>query len=229
MHTSPSRKAVTIASGAVVALAAVIAVLLIRIPAVKGLGNKVKLPLFHGASTWVDLMLFVAMGLVALLYLATRSEKVYAWEGGLRAVASPLWLLNTALGYTAAMNTWDFSASKESPLVIARQDPRLMAQVYLLIGVAIMLLFDWLVLEKRIHKAIVDVVFVAVTSVLMADLFINPAKRALHPDSPVLNSGWEIKAPFFGIVVAILGITLILSWLARAKPVPEPVAEDAER
>ena len=213
MSPKPSSTTVGIVAGVVAVLFAAVAYLLYTIPAVKGLGDKVKLPLFHGASTWVDLMLFILMGIAAVMYVATRRDSVYAWEVGLRAIAAPLWLINSALGLIAALNTWDFSASKESPLSSVMQDPRLVAQMLLLLGVAMLLLLDWLVLEKRSHKAIADIVFVAVGVALLSDIFLDPAKRALHPDSPVLNSGFEIKGPFFGIVVCVLAITLLLAWL----------------
>jgi hypothetical protein len=216
---------VGIVAAGVVGLAALVAYLLYTIPAVKGLGDKVKLPLFHGASTWVDLMLFVLMGITAIAYLVTRSDAVYAWEFGLRAIAAPLWLVNSVLGLIAALNTWDFSASKESPLSAVMQDPRLVAQMLLLLGVAMLLLLQWLVLDKRTHRAIADIIFVAVGIVLLSDIFLDPAKRALHPDSPVLNSGFEIKGPFFGIVVSVLGITLLLSWLVSRYVGPEAAEE----
>ncbi len=221
MKAKPSSTVIGIVAAGVVVLSAVVAYLLYSIPAVKGLGDKVKLPLFHGASTWVDLMLFVFMGIAAVIYLITRRDSVYAWEVGLRAIAAPLWLVNSVLGLIAALNTWDFTGSKESPLAAVMQDPRLVAQMIILLAVAILLLLVWLVLDKRTHKAIADIVFVVIGVVLLSDIFLDPAKRALHPDSPVLNSGFEIKGPFFGIVLSILGITLLLSWLVSRYVGPE--------
>jgi len=233
MNPKPSSTTLGIVAAGVLALSALVAYLLYTIPAVKGLGNKVKLPLFHGASTWVDLVLFILMGVSAVAYLATRRDAVYAWEVGLRAVAAPLWLVNSILGLIAALNTWDFTGSKESPLSSVMQDPRLVAQMVLLGGVAMLLLLDWLVLDSRMHKAVADIVFVSAGVVLLSDIFLDPAKRALHPDSPVLNSGFEIKGPFFGIVLSILGVTLLLAWLASryVRPlaaVKSPPAGDAQ-
>ncbi len=213
------------AIGGIVAFSAVLAYLIWTIPAVKGLGSKVKLPLFHGASTWVDLLLFTIMGVLALVYVFTRKDGLYRWVAGFRWVAAPLWLVNSVLGFIAALNTWDFTGSKESPIVAIRQDPRLMAQVILLLFVGILLLLDRLVLEKRLYKAIADVAFVGVMWALLGNVFLDPAKRALHPDSPVLNSGWEIKGPFFGIVACILVICLILVWLVSRFVGPEQPAD----
>jgi hypothetical protein len=210
-----------------VVLAATVGVLLMSIPPVVGLGDKVKLPLFHGGSTWVDLMIFTLMGVAAIVYLFTRSERVYAWEVGFRAVAAPLWFVNSVLGFVAASSTWDFSASKESPLAVIPTDPRLSAQIVLLLGVVVLMLADWMVFEKRSHKAVVDLIYVGVMWGLMANIFLDPVKRALHPDSPVMNSGWEIKAPFFGMVVAIFAAMILLSWVAASfVHSPTPPAEE---
>ena len=227
MYTSLSKRSLALGAAAVVLLAAVVGVLVMSIPPVVGLGDKVKLPLVHGGSTWVNLVIFTFMGVFGLIYIFTRNERLYAWEVGFRAVAAPLWFVNSALGFIAASSTWDFSGSKTSKLVILGADPRLRAQLLLLVGVAVLLLLVWLVLESRLHKAVADVVFTAVMVVLMSDLFLDPVKRAMHPDNPVLNSGWDIKAPFFGMVVAIFCITLVLSWLAastvRPAVAPAPV------
>lgn len=222
----PSKAALATAVAALVVLSITVAVLIARIPAVKGLGDKVKLPLFHGGSTWVSLMLFAVMGILAIVYLVTKRDSIYAWEVGFRAVAAPLWLANSVLGLLAALNTWDFTGSKEPPLMAVRQDPRLVVQVVLLLCVAMLLLLDWLVLERRVHKAIADLIFTAVAAVLLSDIFLDPAKRALHPDSPVLHSGWEIQGPFFGMVAGVLGIALVLVWLVQAYVRPESPAEE---
>jgi hypothetical protein len=230
MYSSLSKRSLAIGAASVVALAVAIVALLMSIPPVVGLGNKIKLPLLHGGSTWVDLMIFTLMGVFGLIYVFTRSDSMYAWEVGFRAVAAPLWLVNSVLGFIAASSTWDFSGSKTSEFVIIGADPRLRAQILLLLGVGVLLLLDWLVFESRLYKAIADVVFTGAMLILMSDLFLDPVKRAMHPDSPVLNSGWDIKAPFFGMVVAIFGIMFVLSWLAASTVRPAVLpAETAER
>lgn len=233
----PTRGQFVFAASAVVVLGALIAVLLAKIPPVVGLGDKVKLPIYHGASTWVDLVLFTLMALVAIAFVVTRRDRLYAWEVGLRSIAAPLWLINSVLGFIAALSTWDFTGTKESPFVLVQQDPRLMAQGVLLLGVGVLVVLHWLVLDKRSHKAIADVGFVVVMWAMLANIFLDPAKRALHPDSPVLHSGWEIKGPFFGILLAIFLMGIVLAWVvslyvgpeAAESPAPcaEPCAEGA--
>jgi hypothetical protein len=228
MRSSLSPRQLAIAGAVVVGAAAAVGVLLMSIPPVVGLGDRVKLPLFHGGSTWVDLILFTLMGVVGLVYVVRPLDRIYAWEVGLRAVAAPLWLVNSVLGFIAASATWDFSASKESPLVMISADPRLTAQVILLLAVAVLLLADWLVLEKRVHKALLDVAFVVIMWALLANVFLDPVKRALHPDSPVLNSGWVIKGPFFGMVAAVFVGMMVLAWIAASFVRAETAALDSE-
>ena len=117
----PSNTSLAIAMGGIVILAITVASIIASIPAVKGLGDKVKLPLFHGGSTWVSLMLFAMMGILAAVYLFTRRDAMYAWEVGFRAVAAPLWFINSALGLLAALSTWDFTGSRELPIMAVRQ------------------------------------------------------------------------------------------------------------
>jgi len=210
-----SKNVAFVAIGAMVVLASTVLVLVMRLPEIVGLGSRAKLPIFHGASTWVDLMLFVLMGVTALYFVVRRDDAVYAWEVGLRTVAMPLWAINSVLGVVAALSTWDLTGSTESPLMVVRSDPRLTAQVVLLFGIAMVLMLDWLVLESRVHKAFLDIVFVAAAAFVLSDIFLDPAKRALHPDSPVLNSGWEIKLPFFAIVAAWFACMLVGAWFVR--------------
>lgn len=184
------------------------------IPAVEGLGSKVKLPMFHGASTWADLMVITAMGVVALIVLVGKKPRAYGWEVGLRAVGLFMWFANSVMGYIAARSTWDFSASTQSPLKLILGDPRLRAQVYLAVGALVLVILIGTLLEKREHKSIADLVYVVAMWVLMLDLFLDPVKRALHPDSPVLNSDeLIIKLPFFGMVAFLFALELIVAWM----------------
>lgn len=229
MHSTLSRRTLLVVGISVAVLATVIAVLLATLPPVVGLGNRVRLPLFHGGVTWVVLMTFTLMGVAALAHLLSRDERAYAWEVGLRAVACPLWLFSSVLGMIAAAQTWDFSGSRESVISMIPRDPRLSAQLLLLAGVAVLLVADWMVLDKRRHKSVLDLVYVVGMWVLLANIFLDPVKRALHPDSPVMNSGWEIKAPFFTMVAAIFAIALVLSWVATSfVRVTTATAEDDE-
>lgn len=211
----PSRSATIAAIAIGIVFFAASLALTASIPVEQVLGSKIYLPIFHGASTWVDLVLFAVMGLVAIIHLITRRLDAYAWEVGFRTIAAPLWLVNTVLGLIAALRTWDFSASQASPLQSAMRDPRLSAQFWLLVSLGLVLVL-LLLLDKLWQKSVADLVYVALMAVLLGDVLINPTKRALHPDNPVLNSGWDIKGPFFGIVACLMIAAVVLAWLVHA-------------
>ena len=210
----PSRSTTLVALGLALLFIVGSLVLTRSIPVERVLGTRIYLPIFHGASTWVDIMLFAIMGVFAVAHLATRRSDLYAWEVGFRAIASPLWLLNTGLGLMAALGTWDFTGSQSSPFAEAIKDPRLSAQFWLLVCLVLVLALITL-LDKLWQKSVADLGYLAVMAVLLGDVLINPTKRALHPDNPVLNSGWDIKGPFFGIVACLLIAGVIIAWLVR--------------
>lgn len=175
-------------------------------PAVEGLGTKVRLPVFHGAMTWVNLAGFSLMGVLALAYAITQRESIYRWETGLRWIAVPTWLAGSVFGLMAALNTWDFTGSKASPMSVAAADPRLAAQFMIMLAALALVALELVVEQPRI-RALADIGFVAVMWTILLKAVLGPG-RALHPDSPVLNSDEIlIKLLFFGMV-ASLGVAM---------------------
>lgn len=176
----------------------------VSFPAVEGLGTKVRLPVFHGAMTWVNLAAFSLVALASLAFLVTKRESLYRVAEGLRWVAVPMWVTGSVLGLLAALNTWDFTGSNSSPLEVASVDPRLIAQFWVMLG-ALGVIALGLIIDERRLLAGVDVAFVGFLWAVLLRAILGPG-RALHPDSPVMNSDeMIIKVLFFGIV-ASLGI-----------------------
>lgn len=171
-------------------------------PAVENLGSKVRLPVFHGALTWANLIVFIAMALAAIIYFIRDREQDYRWVSALRVVSVCMWLVGTVLGFLAAMNTWDFTGSKTPMVELLMADPRLVAQIVIaLAGLALFVLP--LIVESHKVRAIIDFIFVAGTWGGLG--WAMTSGRALHPDSPVLNSTDPvIKALFFGMVISNL-------------------------
>jgi hypothetical protein len=196
-------------------------------PAVEGLGTKVRLPVFHGAMTWVNLALFSVLAILAIAFLATSRRALYSWIEAARFVAVPMWVVGSALGFMAALNTWDFTGSKASPLTVAAADPRLAAQFWIMmLGLGLLAL--GLLVDDRRWLAAADAGFVAVAWAILLRAILGPG-RALHPDSPVLNSEEIlIKLMFLGIVasvfVASIGAVLVVR-AARASSRAESAGE----
>lgn len=190
-----------------------------QFPAVEGLGTKVRLPVFHGALTWANLTTFSLMALAAVVYLVKKRDATYRWETGIRWVSVPMWFVGSGLGLWAAMNTWDLSGSQSSALSVIVSDPRLMAQFWVCI-LAVSLLILPLLLEERRYLAVADLVFTGLMWFLLLRAILGPG-RALHPDSPVMNSPEiKIKLIFVGIYLSLTAAALLTSWLLsrRVKP-----------
>ena len=171
-------------------------------PAVENLGSKVRLPVFHGALTWANLMVFAALGIAALVYLIKGCDKAYRWTEALRFMAVVMWIVGTVLGFLAAMNTWDFTGSQTPMFELLMADPRLVIQIVVaLLGIALFVLP--LIIESQKGRAVADFVFVIVMAVGLG--WAMNAGKALHPDSPVMNSDeFIIKALFFCMVISNL-------------------------
>lgn len=181
-------------------------------PSVEGLGAKVRLPVFHGAMTWVNLAAFTVLGLLALVHVINGGRGVYRFVEGIRWVAIPMWLVGSVLGLLAALNTWDFTASKSSPLEVAMDDPRLTAQFWILLA-ALAVIAIGLLLDETRWIAGVDIAFVAFAWAMILQAVLGPG-RALHPDSPVMNSDEIfIKLMFFGIVGGVGLAAIGAAWL----------------
>ena len=185
-------------------------------PAVELLGTKVRLPVFHGASTWANLMIFAGMLVSAVLYLVRGGDWRYNRSFAFRVVAVGLWLVGTVLGFIAALNTWDFTGALTPAWQLMMEDPRLVIQIVVtLLGIG--LLVVPLIVESKRAKAAIDAGFVLVVWVGLA-VAMNVGSN-LHPDSPVLNSDdMLIKALFFAMVLGqlLMGLSFaaaITNWL----------------
>lgn len=215
---TPSKGLLRLLPPTIIAIGAVLAATCtLLFPAVEGLGTKVRLPVFHGAMTWVNLAAFSVVALLALAHLVFGRPALYAAEEGVRWVAIPMWLVGSALGLLAALNTWDFTGSRSSPLEVAMDDPRLVAQFWILLAALGVAALSLVIDEKKLLSG-ADVAFVALMWTVILQAVLGPG-RALHPDSPVMNSDEIfIKLMFFGIVG---GIGLVAGgaawWIARSR------------
>ena len=105
MAESATSRTRTLMTGAAVA-AVVTAVVVALVPSEAQLGDALRLVLFHGASTWVNLLTFSATALASLAFLITRRTGLATWASALRWVSLPLWILNTTLGFLSMKIVW---------------------------------------------------------------------------------------------------------------------------
>lgn len=183
----------------VVAMLATGALALSMPPDVK-LGKLLRFVTFHGASTWVNMMLFTLLGAVAVVYLVRRREGVGRWESAVRYVALPLWMVNTGLGMVSSELSWG---------AVNWSEPRLRASFYILIAAAVVLVAQHLV-DRLAVTAALDAVFVGAFWALLLS-----APNLMHPDNPVLHSGWEVKGPFIGMVACWAVAMGLIVWMLR--------------
>lgn len=188
--------------GAVAVLSAATAVLVALMPPDKVLGAMVRLPVFHGASTWVNMATFTLAGILGLVFLVTSSEPVRAWGAGFRYLSLPLWAVNTVLGMVSMWQIWGG---------ILWTEPRLRMSFALLLASLLVVSVDLAVGHSKLAAGL-DVLL---AGGLWGFVVLTP--NLFHPDNPVLNSGGDILALFFGMVAAMFGIGLLIVWMIRER------------
>ena len=171
-------------------------------PAEAMLGQYLKLVLFHGASTWVNLVTFTVAGALAVAFLVNGRPGTYAYAASARYVSFALWIFNTALGMLSARLTWGDAFIRE---------PRLQASFWILLLLGLAMALDIMMDKPRLHSAFDIGIMVAV----WVFVFLTP--RDIHPNSPVMASGWDIKLLFAGMVLTwgIAVFTFIRIWAER--------------
>lgn len=186
-------------AGALVALGVAAAVMTALIPREEKLGELIKLVIFHGASTWVNLGTFTIAALLGLAFVVTGSAALSRWGSSFRYVSLGMWALNTVLGVISMRLAWGGFLWEE---------PRMRMTFYILGGALAVLAGD-LLLERPRLTAALDVALGAALWTLILS-----TRKIFHPESPVLNSSGPIVWLFFGLVatiavMAVLGATLV--------------------
>lgn len=209
MTLSRTSRFVIAAVIAAAALAAAVSTFLL--PPDKQLGTLVRLVVFHGAYTWVNMALFTLAGLTSFVGLILPSGLLVAWATAFRRLSVVAWIGNTALGMLSAYLAWGS---------VNLAEPRLQATFILLFLSGVVLGIDFFAARDRV-SAVVDIAMAAALWWLILG-----ARNFVHPESPVMNSGWEIKGPFFAMVGALavgaLGVSALL-----ASSVTEERAEES--
>jgi len=194
-------------------------VLLSMFPPVVGLGTLVRLPVFHGAFTWANMVVFFVLGTVGFAALLTHNVRLYDWSKALRFTAIGLWFANFVLGLVAASFTWDFTATTQPAITWLMIEPRIRLQMSVsLLGIAILLLP--LIFDKWRKLAFFDGLYGYGTLIML--VIVRTFGETLHPDNPVLNSGeLHIRLIFFAIAFALIlacsGMVMMVRTLLQTK------------
>lgn len=165
------------------------AVLVAAVPVEVRLGQLLKLVLFHGASTWVDLIAFTLQALLGVAFLVSGRSSLYSWARTLRYMTPVWWAANTVMGIVSMRLAWGGFVWGE---------PRMRMTLWILVASFILLGLDQFV-ERRRLLAAGDV---AIGILLWSLVFASP--KVMHPDNPVFASGGTMIGLFVGMVVVML-------------------------
>lgn len=163
--------------------------LVAAVPVEVRLGQLLKLVLFHGASTWVDLLAFTLQALLGVAFLVLGRSSLYSWARTLRYIAPIWWAANTVMGIVSMRLAWGGFVWGE---------PRMRMTLWILVASFTLLGLDQF-LERRRVLAAGDV---AIGVLLWSLVFASP--KVMHPDNPVFASGGTMVGLFIGMVVAML-------------------------
>lgn len=179
------------------------------IPADAKLGTMVRFVMFHGASTWVNMLTFTLAGVLGLVYVISSKTTFGRWGEAFRWISLPLWTVNTALGILSMQLIWGG---------ILWDEPRLM-MTFALEAAAIIILAVQLIFDHPKAPAVLDALL-AIALWFMVLVLPN----MFHPDSPVFSSGnWEYIGRFLGMVLTLAGIAVCIATLiARRERTDHP-------
>ena len=171
----------------------VIAVLALFGPEEGSLGSNVKIVYLHGAWVLAAEVAFAAAGLVGLLALALRRERLHQWSAALGRTGIVFWLTYLPLSLWAMEANWN-------GLFLA--EPRFRLALIFAITGTLLQIGLWLI-DVDWVTSLANIVFIVALRVVF-----STASNVMHPPpSPIFNSGlWNI------IIFFIL--LNIFAWLA---------------
>jgi hypothetical protein len=184
---------------------AAIAVFTAFSPLEKTLGVNARIVYLHGAWVWAALAGLLGAGLVGLLGLLLRRERLHAWSLALGRAGLLMWVLFLPQSLYVMQANWNGLFLDEPRFRI----PLNLAVVGLLlqIGLAFFPVGGWTSLGNLAFAVVVVVVMSSVQAIL-------------HPDSPIFTSG-ERQIQVFFVVLLILLLALVFQvarlWLKRPR------------
>ena len=174
-------------------------------PLEKTLGVNARIVYLHGAWVWAALAGLLLAGLVGLLGLLFRRERLHRWSLALGRAGLLMWILFLPQSLYVMQANWNGLFLDEPRFRI----PMNLAVVGLLlhIGLSFFAVGKWTSLGNLAYAVAVLVVMGSVQSVL-------------HPESPIFRSGeGQIQFFFFSLLVllSLLVVQIARLWLPRPR------------
>jgi hypothetical protein len=171
----------------------VIAVLALFGPEEGSLGSNVKIVYLHGAWVLAAEVAFAAAGLVGLLALVLRRERLHQWSAALGRTGIVFWLTYLPLSLWAMEANWN-------GLFLA--EPRFRLALIFAITGTLLQIGLWLI-DVDWVTSLANIVFIVALRVVF-----STASNVMHPPpSPIFNSGlWNI--------IIFFVLLNIFAWLA---------------
>ncbi|MDI6691793.1 MAG: hypothetical protein QMD76_00550 [Anaerosomatales bacterium] len=190
----------TLATAVAIGVVGSVAAILLTPPDQK-LGAMVRFVMYHGASTWVNMVTFTIAGAAGVATLLgangwQRYGEAFRW------LALPHWVVNTILGLISMKLIWGG---------ILWNEPRLLMTFAVLAGALVVLAAQFLADSPKAPAAL-DALLAATLWVLVLVL-----PNLFHPDSPVFRSGNTVYIATFLGMVASIAIAVLTAGVAIAR------------
>ncbi len=174
-------------------------------PLEKTLGINARVVYLHGAWVWAALAGLLGAGLVGLLGLLLRRERLHAWSLALGRAGLLMWVLFLPQSLYVMQANWNGLFLDEPRFRI----PLNLAVVGLLlqVGLAFFPVGVWTSLGNLAYAVAVLVVMSSVQAIL-------------HPESPIFTSGErQIQLFFLGLLILLLALVFQVArlWLKRPR------------
>jgi len=171
-------------------LTILLAILLYSLPPEQTLGNIIKVVFLHGALVETGLIAFGIAGLLGLVYLVSKRERVYQWCLATQKTALVVWVLYALSSIVATYLAWGVAIAWEEPRVLA-------SAKILIVSLGFFLLVLWV--NHRQFTAVANVV-----TAVAAWALTKGAITLRHPFNPIGSSDSAIFKWLFAIIVAVV-------------------------
>ncbi len=163
-------------------------------PAEATLGTNVRVVYLHGAWVWAALAAFIAAGVVGLVGLVSRRDKLHRWSRALGRTGLFFWVTYLPISLWAMQANWN-------GLFLA--EPRWRVAAVFAIG-GLLLQIGLTLVENPVWASGFNLAFVIALFVVL-----SATENVMHPPAPMLESdARRIQLFFVGLNI----LTLLAAW-----------------